>query len=99
MRDVQTYATVMESFVARLTNPIPHIDNNHLPAGSPMYYYCRACGQVSDVLPETWTGLRDKLCRPCGEVARAGLITYDGIVTPEGEPYYNHAKASLRPQQ
>lgn len=30
------------------------IDNADLYAGSPMYYYCRHCGLLSDVLPESW---------------------------------------------
>jgi hypothetical protein len=30
------------------------IDNASLPAGAPMYYYCRSCGHQTAVLPEDW---------------------------------------------
>jgi hypothetical protein len=30
------------------------IDNVSLPAGSPMYYYCRSCRHLVAELPEDW---------------------------------------------
>jgi hypothetical protein len=37
----------------RASAPEP-IDNASLPAGSPMYYYCKSCGHQTAVLPENW---------------------------------------------
>jgi hypothetical protein len=41
------------------------VDNSALHAGSPMYYYCRSCGWLSDVLPEDHLSQPKRLCAPC----------------------------------
>lgn len=42
------------------------IDNASLPAGSPMYYYCKSCGHLSDTKPENWfRGLPKRYCAWC----------------------------------
>jgi hypothetical protein len=41
------------------------VKNDQLPAGAPMYYYCRDCGLESDVLPEGFIGSPRRYCTPC----------------------------------
>lgn len=48
------------------------IDNGDLPAGAPMYYYCRHCGLQSDVLPENWVD-KPPHFQVCEECADEGL--------------------------
>lgn len=44
----------------------PRIKNQELPAGSPMYYYCKSCGALADTKPENWFGsLPKKICDEC----------------------------------
>ena len=81
-----------------------HIDNASLIAGSPMYYYCQACGHLVVELPEDWwRNPPSTLCDWCrdrdgpeyaiwkatGAVYRVGL---DGVVSEdpiiEGEPWF-----------
>ena len=42
------------------------IDNSSLYAGSPMYFYCKACGGLADKLPENYLfSTPKKLCDEC----------------------------------
>ena len=42
------------------------IDNSSLPAGSPMYFYCKSCGGLADTLPENYFLSTPKnLCGEC----------------------------------
>lgn len=41
------------------------INNSCLYAGSSMYFYCTACGHLSDVLPECYMVIPKKLCDNC----------------------------------
>jgi hypothetical protein len=50
------------------------IDNASLPAGSPMHYYCRVCGGLSDVLPEEHISAPRRLCAPCQEMKDKGWL-------------------------
>lgn len=51
------------------------IDNASLPAGSSMYYYCRACGHQADVLSEGWFLYPPKkLCSECQALADLGWL-------------------------
>lgn len=58
----------------RRANPPKHIDNASLYAGSPMYYYCRACGHTADVLPESHLSLPKKLCTECQALKDLGWL-------------------------
>jgi hypothetical protein len=49
---------------------LERIDNARLPAGSPMYYYCRLCGQTM-VLPETHLEMAPRYCEYCIDEGRA----------------------------
>ncbi len=41
------------------------IDNRDLYAGSSMYFYCKSCDGLSDVLPEDYTSKPKRLCDEC----------------------------------
>lgn len=59
----------------RRAHPPEKIVNSQLPAGSPMFYYCRACGHLADTLPENWW-IRPpaKLCKECQALADCGWL-------------------------
>ena len=51
------------------------IANASLPAGSPMYYYCKSCGALADTLPENWfLGSPKKLCDECQALKDLGWL-------------------------
>jgi len=52
----------------RIENRPEQIDNGRLPAGSPMYFYCRICGHQSDVKGESYTDAPKKYCKECQEL-------------------------------
>ena len=41
------------------------INNASLYAGSPMYFYCRTCGAIADVLPEAYISEPKDYCDEC----------------------------------
>ena len=41
------------------------IDNASLPAGSPMYFYCKSCDVLADTKPEGYLDFPKKLCDEC----------------------------------
>ena len=58
----------------RRANKPEHIDNASLYAGSPMYFYCISCGHQSDVLPESYTSIPNKLCTECRALKELGWL-------------------------
>ena len=48
------------------------VDNASLPVGSPMYYYCKFCRLLTDVLPESHVGPPQKYCDECQKLKDAG---------------------------
>ena len=50
------------------------IDSSSLPAGSPMYYYCRFCGELTEVLSEGHINRPRTVCTPCEFLNQHGLI-------------------------
>ena len=56
------------------------IDNGSLPAGSPMHYYCRFCGEPTETLPEGHLGRPRTACEPCQVLRDHGLIDALGNV-------------------
>lgn len=50
------------------------IDNNALPAGSPMYYYCKFCGCPTETLSELHMSVPKTKCDPCEALHIHGLI-------------------------
>ena len=49
------------------------IDNSKLYAGSPMTYYCRYCGEKTQVLPEAHMGVPRTVCVGCEPLQLHGL--------------------------
>lgn len=65
----------LEQFAKRkLANKGKQIDNSSLRAGSSMYYYCKFCGEQTDVLPESHWGTPKTVCDPCKVLNDHGLI-------------------------
>lgn len=50
------------------------INNADLPAGAPMHYYCRFCGEPTATLPETHSGRAPTICEPCAVLHAHGVI-------------------------
>lgn len=50
------------------------INNGDLPAGSPMYYYCRECGEFITSLPEEHFSPAPKLCEDCERLKEHELL-------------------------
>lgn len=50
------------------------VDNSSLHAGSPMYFYCKFCGDPTCTLPEGYIGQPKKICDPCKILNDHGLI-------------------------
>lgn len=50
------------------------VNNSSLPAGSPMFYYCRFCGAHICTLPELHTQFVRDICTPCDALLTHGLI-------------------------
>jgi hypothetical protein len=49
------------------------IDNGRLWAGSPMYFYCKYCGQNTDVLPENYfLSTPRHICDECTSLIELG---------------------------
>lgn len=49
-------------------------DNSSLPAGSPMYFYCKACSALADVLPESYLSTPKVLCDECQALKDLGWL-------------------------
>lgn len=50
------------------------IDNGALPAGSPMHFYCVACGWLAEVKPEDFITPVRKLCGECQALKDCGWL-------------------------
>lgn len=50
------------------------INNSALPAGSPMYYYCKHCGTHTETLSEGHWSRPKTVCEACEALAVHGLI-------------------------
>lgn len=61
--------------IRKVINKPKVIDNASLPAGSSMYYYCRACFALVAVKPESWyKNPPPKYCKECIPLKEAGWI-------------------------
>ncbi len=70
--------TALSQLEERRSNKPNQIDNASLYAGSPMYFYCRECGHLSDVVPELYIPSENypkKLCSGCQEIKDNGWVT------------------------
>jgi len=64
----------LKALAYRRDNKPEKIDNGSLYAGSPMYYYCKACGHLADCLPETHYGRPRQLCGECQAMQDLGWL-------------------------
>jgi hypothetical protein len=64
----------LKALAERRANPPKQVDNSSLYAGSPMYFYCRCCGHLSDVLPESYTTRPKSLCSDCNDLNDKGWL-------------------------
>lgn len=53
---------------------LERVKNDGLPAGSPMYYYCRFCGTHVATLPETHREPAPTICVKCKWLDNVGLM-------------------------
>jgi len=65
---------MVQNSIARYHKKIEHVDNSSLPAGSPMYFYCRACGIHVATLPEDYLTPPPKLCEDCADLKKQALL-------------------------
>jgi hypothetical protein len=67
--------SALDALAERREHRPEQVDNESLPAGSPMYYYCTSCGHVSDTLPEAWfLGTPRELCTECAAMKDLGWL-------------------------
>lgn len=53
---------------------ITKVENQSLHAGSPMYYYCEACGMPTEVLPENYLFRPYQFCSQCQGLKDEGWL-------------------------
>jgi hypothetical protein len=64
----------LAEFKKRVENPPIHLNNSCLSAGSPMYFYCKSCGALADVLPESYTTPPKEQCNECKALKDCGWL-------------------------
>lgn len=68
----------IETFVERYTSKESAenraFSNSRLPAGSPMYYSCKHCGEHTETLPEGHMSRPKTVCDACEALVAHGLI-------------------------
>ena len=58
----------------RLAAGIEKTENADLPAGSPMYFYCRHCGLPIEILPEDYVFPPTTECSQCRGLKSEGWL-------------------------
>lgn len=75
MLATQGKEAAIKALADRRANPPEQKDNHSLPAGSPMYYYCKSCGHLSDVKNEGWFLYPPaRLCKECQALKELGWL-------------------------
>lgn len=64
----------LKKLAERRANKPAEINNSSLVAGSPMYFYCKSCGHVSDVLPESYVTPPKRICSECEALKDLGWL-------------------------
>ena len=64
----------IEALKQRVANKPKQIDNATLRAGSPMYFYCRICGHLSDTLPENYINPPSCMCEECNALGKKSWL-------------------------
>lgn len=71
---MQHKATALEALKARRAARPIRINNGDLPAGSPMYFYCKSCGALADTKPEDYLMPPRPLCSECQGLKDLGWL-------------------------
>lgn len=58
----------------QLAAKIEKVENVDLPAGSPMYFYCRHCGLPTEILPEEYVFPPITECSQCRGLRSEGWL-------------------------
>lgn len=61
-------------FAQRNSTRPEQINNHNLPAGSPMYFYCKHCGHESDTVSEDYLEKPKTICPECELLIKYNLI-------------------------
>lgn len=71
-----TEERMVENFITRYNEnkDKKRVDNSSLYAGSPMYYYCRACMAFITTLPETHLSAPPRYCEYCSDLRDKALM-------------------------
>jgi uncharacterized OB-fold protein len=64
----------LKALAKRRAHQPKQIDNASLYAGSPMYFYCRSCGHLSDTKPEGYLSPPRRLCEDCQDLKDRGWL-------------------------
>ena len=64
----------LEALAKRRKKKVKKINNGSLYAGSPMYYYCKSCPCLAEVLPETHISRPKQLCDECQALKDLGWL-------------------------
>jgi hypothetical protein len=68
-------AEVEAALAERRASAPEKIRNEDLPAGSPIYYYCKSCGHQTAILAEGWIyNPPPKYCDFCTLIREAGWV-------------------------
>lgn len=70
------FEVAMESYRKRVEEHKDdrHINNESMPAGSNIVFYCRKCRVYTETLGEMYTRRPKTVCNPCKILADHGLI-------------------------
>jgi hypothetical protein len=64
----------VDEFIRRYRAKPEPIDNSRLVAGSPMYFYCKACGAYITSLPEGYLTVPPRYCEACEDLKTLALL-------------------------
>jgi uncharacterized OB-fold protein len=64
----------LKQLAKRRKNRPEKIRNSSLPAGSPMYFYCKTCGHLADEKPESYILPPKSLCDECQALKDLGWL-------------------------
>jgi hypothetical protein len=68
------YDAAIEALAERRVKPPVQIQNDTLPAHSPMWFYCRSCGHLADKKQECYLFQPKGLCTECEGLADMGWL-------------------------
>lgn len=82
----------------RDASKVTQMNNSSLRAGLPMYYYCRLCGLIADVLPESyWVVAPKTYCNECRDLKTANPRVTEVSLLELAKKYRSGGKRGVRP--